>query len=178
MDNLTIPFYFKGSKINLLPLEKEDMPFVLKWINNEEINFYNGARFPVSLHEQNVWYEKNAGDKTKKKLVVCTNTGEKAGMATLFNIDHRNQNAEIGIYIDPAFQGKGYAKEAIGLLVNFAFNEFNLHKVYATILDFNVNSIKLFESAGFALEYIKKEAYYTVGKFSDVHVLSLFRKNN
>lgn len=176
MDNLKIPLYFKGSKIDLLPLEKEDMPQVLKWINNEEISFYNGARLPVSLHEQNAWYEKTAGDKSKKKLVVCSKNGEKAGLATLFNIDHRNQNAEIGVYIDPDYQGKGYAKESIGLLVNFTLNELNMHKIYAAILDFNVNSIKLFEAAGFKTEYIKKEAYYTGGKFSDVHVLSLFRK--
>ena len=176
MDNLKIPVYFKGSKIDLLPLVKEDMQLVQKWINNEEISFFNGARLPASLPEQYAWYEKTAGDKTKKKLVVCSKAGEKAGLASLFNIDHRNQSAETGVYIDPAYQGKGFAKEALGLLVDFAFNELNMHKLYATILDFNVNSIKLFEAAGFKPEYVKKEAYFTCGKFSDVHVLSVFRK--
>jgi RimJ/RimL family protein N-acetyltransferase len=97
-------------------------------------------------------------------------------MISLFNIDHRNQNAEIGIYVDTAYQGKGYAKEAINILVRFGFNELNMHKLYATILDFNVNSVKLFEAAGFSPEYIKKEVHYTDGRFCDVHVLSVFRK--
>ncbi len=177
MDNIkNIPVYFTGEKINLLPLEKEDMPFVMKWVNNEGISYYNGARFPVSLHEQNTWYEKTQNDKSKKKLIICNKEGVKAGMVSLFNIDLRNQNAEAGIYIDTAYQGKGYAKEALNIIVKFGFNELNMHKIYATILDFNMNSIKLFEAVGFKPEYIKKDVYYTNGKFCDVHVLSVFRK--
>jgi RimJ/RimL family protein N-acetyltransferase len=177
MDNIIkIPTYFTGEKINLVPLEREDMPFVMKWINNEGISFYNGARFPISLHEQNTWYERTQNDKSKKKLIICNKDGFKVGMISLFNIDHRNQNAEIGIYVDTAYQGKGYAKEAINILVRFGFNELNMHKLYATILDFNVNSVKLFEAAGFSPEYIKKEVHYTDGRFCDVHVLSVFRK--
>lgn len=179
MDNIkkTIPVYFKGSKVTLAALEKEDMPIVAKWINDEEINYYNGSRFPSSLDEQYSWFEKIKNDKTKKKLVIYTKADKKAGMVTLFNIDHRNQKAEIGVYISVEYQGKGLAKESLMLLVNYAFQELNMHKIYASILSFNTASIKLFESVGFKREYIKKEDVFTNGNFVDTEILSLFKRD-
>jgi RimJ/RimL family protein N-acetyltransferase len=179
MDNLkkTIPIYFRGSKVKLAALEKEDVPFVTKWINNEEINYYNGSRFPSSLDEQYTWYEKIKNDKTKKKLVIYTKENKRAGMVTLFNIDHRSQKAEIGVYISSEYQGKGYAKESLKLLVNFAFQELNMHKIFASILSFNTMSLKLFESVGFKREYTKREEAFTNGNFSDIEILSLFKRD-
>ncbi len=179
MDNIkkSIPIYFKGSKITLAALEKEDIPVVTKWINDEEISYYNGSRFPAGLDEQSSWFEKIRNDKTKKKLLVYTKDNEKAGMVTLFNIDHRNQKAEIGVYIASEYQNKGLAKESLKLLANYAFQELNMHKIYASIMSFNTMSIKLFESAGFKREYTKKEEVFTNGNFVDMEILSLYRRD-
>ena len=97
-------------------------------------------------------------------------------MVSLFNIDHKNQNAKIGVYIIPDYQRKGYAKEALILLLTFAFYELNMHKIYATIHDYNIPSIKLFESVGFHCEGADKEAVYSQGKFIDLHIYSIFRR--
>jgi diamine N-acetyltransferase len=179
MDNIkkTIPVYFKGSKVSLAALEKEDVPFVTKWINDEEINYYNGSRFPAGLDEQYSWFEKIKNDKTKKKLLIFTKSRERAGMITLFNIDHRNQKAEIGIYIATEYQNKGLAKESLKMLTNFAFQELNMHKIYASIMSINTVSVKLFESVGFKREYVKKEEVFTNGKFADVEILSIYKRN-
>jgi len=171
-----IPVYFRGNIVSILPMEKEDIPLVKNWINDEEISYNNGARLPVSIDEQTAWYEKTARDNTKKKLIICTKEGEKTGMVSLFNIDHKNQNAEVGIYVSGEHQGKGYAKEALSLVINFSFNELNMHKIYATIAEFNRNSIKLFESLGFAYECRKKEDRFSNGRFYDILLYTLFRK--
>ena len=173
----TVPIYFKGNKVFLLPMERNDIPLIQNWINDEEISYNNGARLPVSSDEQTAWYEKTAADNTKKKLIICTNDGEKTGMVSLFNIDHKNRNAEVGIYISGEHQGKGYAKEALRLIINFSFNELNMHKIYATIAEFNTNSIKLFESLGFICECRKKDDRFTNGKFYDVLSYTLFGKS-
>ena len=170
--------YFKGSKVHLKPFEREDLQLSLEWNNNEAINAYNGSRFPNSVLEQTEWYEKTQKDKTKKRLVICSNeTGGKAGMVSLFNINERHRNAEIGVYLSPEFQKKGFAKESLLLLAKFAFMELGLHKLYATIYFFNTDSVKLFESAGFKYEYTMKEEIYTNGRFEDIKVYSIFKKD-
>ncbi|MCX7877168.1 MAG: GNAT family N-acetyltransferase [Ignavibacteria bacterium] len=180
MSELKVPFnrYFRGEKISLKPFEKEDISLVASWNNNEDINSTMLSRFPVSIYEQEKWYEKTINDRSKKKLIIEINeSGEKAGMASLFNIDSKNLSAEVGVYLDPAYHGKGYAKEAIIMLSRFAFHELNMHKLYASVIEFNEASVKVFESAGFSKEYIKKEAVFTNGKFYDVQYLCLFKRD-
>jgi len=168
--------YFKGKNINLIAFEKYHIEMVASWINDERISFGNGPRFPISKYEQNIWYENICKDKTKKKLIISKEK-ENIGMISLFNIDHINKNSEIGIYIIPEYQGQGYAKESLYLLLKFVFYELNMHKVYASILDFNVLSIGLFESVGFTCEGTNKEATYSMGKFVDIKIYSLFKRN-
>jgi RimJ/RimL family protein N-acetyltransferase len=176
MDDLGAPAaYFTGERIDLVALEKGDLPRVASWINDERIGFFNGARFPVSLAEQEAWFEGTVRDRTKKKLVIRTREGELAGMVSLFNLDAKNQNAEVGVYVAPEFHRRGYAAEALRMLVRFAFAELNLHKVYCTIFSFNPGSVRLFESVGFRPDGVRRGHVYAAGGFHDVLCYAMFR---
>lgn len=148
MDHVTMSAvrYFTGERVSLVAFEREDVDLVRRWINDEEITHFFGSRFPVSVFEQTQWYEHVQRDATKKKLLVCNEKKEKVGMVSLIRIDQKNRNCEIGVYIDPAHQHKGYAREALTLLMRFAFRELNMHKIYANVLAFNPSSIALFRS--------------------------------
>jgi RimJ/RimL family protein N-acetyltransferase len=167
--------YFSGERVDLVAMERDDVSLVASWINDERISFFNGARFPVSLAEQANWYESTLKDRSKQKLVIRNKEGEKVGLVSLFHMDHVNQNAEIGIYVAPAFQRRGYAREALVLLMRFAFHGLNMHRLYCTILAFNVTSVKLFESVGFRREGVRREHSFSGGRFHDVLSLSLLR---
>jgi len=168
--------YFKGKKIDLIAFEKEHIEITKEWINNEGMTSYMGSRFPVSLYEQELWYENVEKDKTKKKLIIF-NKKEYVGMVSIFNIDYKNRNSEIGIYIVPDQQHKGYAQEAIKMILNFVFLELNMHKVYALIYKTNILSLSFFKLLGFKYESIDKEAIYSQGKFIDIEKYSIFKKD-
>lgn len=168
--------YFEGNVVGLVPFEEKHIPISREWINNEDITLYMGSRFPVGISEQKEWYKKCLKDKTKKKLIIENKHGKNVGMISLFNIDHKNQNTELGIYINSNDQGKGYAKESVKMLINFAFKELNMHKIYAFIYVGNKSSIKLFESLGFSCEYIDIDAVYSDGKFVSTCKYSIFKK--
>ena len=169
--------YFSDGRISLVPMEEGDVALVAGWINDERIGFFNGARFPVSLAEQTAWYRGVTGDRTKQKLLVVGPAGEKVGMVSLFGIDARNQNAEVGVYVSPDHQRQGYAAAALRLVLRFAFRELNLHRVHCAILGFNEASIRLFEGVGFREEGRRREHVYADGRFVDVVLLSIFRRD-
>ncbi len=169
--------YFRGQRADLVALEREDMPLLAQWINDERINIYNGARFPVSDAEQRAWYERLLEDRSKKKLIIQSKQGEKVGLVSLFNIDHTNQNAEIGVYIAPDHQRGGYASEALRMVIRFAFNEMNLQKVYCTILGFNTSAVRLVESVGFRPDGVRARHVFAGGTFVDVLNLAIFRED-
>ena len=58
---------------------------------------------------------------------------------------------EIGYTIAPAFQGRGYASEAVGALVAYAFDALGAHVVRAYASPENLPSIRVAEKAGLRL---------------------------
>jgi len=47
------------------------------------------------------------------------------------------------------YWGKGYATEAVRLLIKFAFEELDLLRIYAKIYEYNIGSMKVLEKTGF-----------------------------
>jgi UDP-4-amino-4,6-dideoxy-N-acetyl-beta-L-altrosamine N-acetyltransferase len=168
--------YFENNNVKIVAFEEKHIACVHHWINNEEINSNMGSRFPIGRDDQEKWYDSYKKDDTKKKLIIISNN-EEVGMVSLFDIDYKNQNSEIGVYIDPNNRHKSYAKDAIAMILNFAFNEMNMNKIYALIYDFNTSSIKLFKSLGFSYESTDKEAVYSKGDFIDIEKYSIFKRD-
>ena len=67
------------------------------------------------------------------------------GMIDLFDFNPQHKRAGIGIVIHPDFQQKGFASEALSLLIQYAFTHLQLHQLYANILTDNEKSLQLFE---------------------------------
>lgn len=74
----------------------------------------------------------------------------------------------MSIYIgDQKWQEKGYASDALQLLLNYGFWELRLHRIYAIIFEYNESSIKFFEKNSFKFEGRHREARFGDGKFHD-----------
>lgn len=82
-------------------------------------------------------------------------------------------NAEIGYWIGEPYWDKGYATEVVKLLLNVAFEELNLSRVYAHIFEFNKGSMRVLEKAGFHKEAIIKSSIIKEGKIFDEHLYSI-----
>jgi RimJ/RimL family protein N-acetyltransferase len=82
-------------------------------------------------------------------------------------------NAEIGYWIGEPYWGKGYATEAVRLLIKFAFEELDLLRIYAKIYAYNTGSMKVLEKTGFEKEAIIKSSIIKEGKVFDEHLYSI-----
>lgn len=96
------------------------------------------------------------------------------GAISLFQILWEDlQSAFIGYFLDRGHNGKGYATEAIKLIVDFAFNELNLHRIEAGVMPHNQASIRVLEKAGFHKEGIARKNVKINGKWEDHQVLAI-----
>ncbi|WP_165043390.1 GNAT family N-acetyltransferase [Dysgonomonas sp. ZJ709] len=82
-------------------------------------------------------------------------------------------NAEIGYWIGEPYWGKGFATEAVKLLLNVAFNKLGLLRVYAYIFEYNSASMRVLEKSGFKKEAIIKSSIIKEGKIFDEHLYSI-----
>lgn len=85
-------------------------------------------------------------------------------------------NAEIGYWIGEPYWRKGYATEAVKLLVNYAFHELDLLRVYAHIFEYNIGSMNVLEKTGFEKEAIIKSSIIKKGEIFDEHLYSIRKK--
>ena len=83
--------------------------------------------------------------------------------------------AEIGYMLNPVQWNKGIMKEALRKVVEYGFNELNLHSIEAHINPDNEASATILTSTGFVKEAHFKEDFFYKGVFRDTVVYSRLR---
>lgn len=77
------------------------------------------------------------------------------------------QNAFVGYSIDKGEQGKGYMKEALNLVLDYAFDDMELHRIEAGTLVDNKRSQSVLLGCGFKEIGISEKYLYINGKWRD-----------
>ncbi|MCU0371597.1 MAG: GNAT family N-acetyltransferase [Bacteroidales bacterium] len=99
------------------------------------------------------------------------------GTIDLFDFDPTHSRAGVGILITKEEQGKGYASEALDLLIEYAFSTLQLHQLYCQVTSSNLISLNLFTKHGFEIIGLKKEWLRINNDWMDVYFLQLINKN-
>jgi RimJ/RimL family protein N-acetyltransferase len=89
------------------------------------------------------------------------------GDIALFKLHERTRWGEIAITISPEYWGNGYATAASKLLVAHAFDERNLHRLQARVIETNDASRRIWEKLGFELEGRLRENQFDGGEYVD-----------
>jgi diamine N-acetyltransferase len=149
-------------KIALRPLEKSDFDF-LKKIENNTDNWQFGSERKEYSDEQLSDYIANAKIDIKVakqyRFVIDLNSTP-IGFIDLF--DYKTNSAGVGVIIAENYRNKGFAKQALYLLSDYAFTTINLFKLHCAIAKDNLESIKLFTSCGFKLERQEEDLQYFI----------------
>ncbi|MEH7440256.1 GNAT family protein [Neobacillus drentensis] len=96
------------------------------------------------------------------------------GTINLFHVMRGSlQSAFIGYFLDKSHNGRGYTTEAAKLIVDYGFNELNLHRIEAGVMPHNIGSIRVLEKAGFHKEGIAVKNVKINGKWEDHQVLAI-----
>lgn len=167
-----------GKLIDLYPLEKIDLLTNLKWANNMElINLTGIPKFPKTIVELENWYNQTVLSPNNKFFAIKTKQGEYIGNVELNALDWVNRSVEIGMLIgEQQFWGKGIGKEIVKLLLNYLFKELNLHRIYLEVIAYNERAVNLYKKCGFREEGRLREAYYANGKYWDIILMAMLKK--
>lgn len=168
----------KGTTVYLRALEPEDLDFVFCIENNEEIWEVSNTQTPYSRFLIRQYLENAHQDIYEAKqlrLAICKKDSfEAIGLIDLFDFDPKNHRAGIGIVIqNPQERNKGVGAEALDLLIQYAFQQLNLHQLYANIGSNNEISLKLFTKFGFQKIGVKKDWNFLNGKYHDEEIYQL-----
>jgi len=161
-------------KLQLQPLEKEDLAFVYHMqINPDVSNYWCQEPYTTMAKIEQSYLASQEGNSHRE--FILTQKNEKIGFLALYDIDNRHRHAEFSIIIDPNHQGKGYAEQASRLLIDYGFNQLNLHKLYLHVLKHNEKAIHIYKKIGFQHEGELKQHYFVDGHYYDGYMMGLLR---
>ena len=172
------PTIRKGERVRLVPLTEEDVDWLWRTVNRREIWIWMGRYGVLSLEDERQFVQRALSDKDRPHLLILNEKGERVGVVGVNEYDRYNGRAEVGYWISPEHQGKGYATEALELFLDLLFRELNYRKVYAPTFASNEASWRVLEKTGFKREgRLRKHSYNpATGRYDDDLVYGLLRR--
>jgi RimJ/RimL family protein N-acetyltransferase len=165
-----------GKRLRLRAIERSDIPTFVRWLNDPEVIQHLLLYLPISQAQEESWFEAQLKDQDRRILGIETLDGKLIGNIALENINWKDRNAELGIVIgEKEYWGTGYGTEAIITLLDFAFSQMNLHRVYLRVFEDNQRALHCYEKCGFKPEGRLREAHFANGKYKDELVMGILR---
>lgn len=167
----------RGEKIYLRALEPEDAELIFKWENDPDNWKVSNTLLPFSRHliKQYVNTAQDVYVSRQARFIIETLDKTPVGAIDLFDFEPLHLRAGVGILIaEAANRNKGYASEALSLLVNYSFKHLQLQSLFCNILDDNEESKHLFTKAGFQIKGIKERWHKTPTGMKNELFLQLF----
>lgn len=170
---------WQGERVRLRSVEPEDWRHHFAWDQGtEDARHSYFIPFPNSMERAKRWAQEQAerdpqGDDVR--LQIETRDGVFVGTINTVATDRRTGTFSYGLAILPQHRRKGYASEAIRLLVAYFFDELRYQKCTVQVYSFNTASIQLHERLGFHQEGHLRRMIYTGGAFHDTLYFGITR---
>lgn len=170
-----------GQNIYLRALEPEDLEFIYAIENDENIWEVSNTITPYSKFLIRQYLENAHQDIYEAKqlrLAICKKDNATAiGLIDLFDFDVKNKRGGVGIIIQNEIdRNSGFGKEALKLVIDYAFEHLQMHQLYANIGTENKASLSLFTTFGFEKIGVKKDWNFIGDTFQDEAVFQLIKK--
>ena|ERR1035438_4319237 len=171
-----------GQNIHLRMPEPSDVSILYQWENDLSVWRVSTTVVPFSRFQMEQYIINSQHDIYSDRqlrlmidLVSAQDPNKTIGCIDLFDFDPLNRRAGVGILIVQEERAKGYASEALGLLIRYCFDIIQLHQLYCNISSRNDPSISLFTKSGFIQCGIKKEWRIIESKWTDEIMFQLIK---
>lgn len=170
----------QGTKVLLRAFRREDLQRRWEFDNNPAFHLliHDDPWEPVSLERATARFEASLGDAEHDGPHFAIEAdGKYIGHCLLYGFDHTAHTCMLGIGIgDSDYQGRGYGREALRLLLDYAFRLRNVRKVSLTVSGDNERAIRAYRACGFVEEGRLRQHVWGKGAYLDIVCMGLLRR--
>lgn len=168
-----------GERVTLRPLGDHDLPALLEIFGDREVMRFWSSPPIAGADGARALLDDIRGHFQAGTLfqwgIARADDDAIVGTTTIFHVDREHRRGEIGFALGRAHWGRGYASDAVTLLIRFAFEQLELHRLEADPDPQNLASIKVLEKQGFKHEGLLRERYFLDGAPQDAAYYGLLR---
>ena len=171
----------KGKKVGLRAVEKSDLEILRDWRNNPDFRKNFREVRELNLSDQINWYESSCVSNPNNFMFVIVDikSNELIGAAGLLYINWIIRSADFSFYIGKEkkyIDKDGYAEDATKLLIDYAFNNLNLNKIWMELYEFDNKKINFFtKKFKFKQDGILRDNCFENGNYHNSVIISLIK---
>ncbi len=141
-------------EFKIRPWNKSDIDSLVKYANNWNVakNMTDKFPFPYSESDGIAFIEFATKDNPIHIFTIDINGQAVGGIGIHLQDDIHRRNAELGYWLAEPFWGKGIISSAVKQAIDYAFDTFDIDRVFARPFGTNLASQKVLEKNGFVLE--------------------------
>ncbi len=168
----------KGLNVLLRPITVEDLPALAAMYSDLELALLAENRPPIprpleSLKQRHEEYSKSFRDYTWFAIEA---DGVFIGECNLRDFTEAGRTCELGISIgNREYWGHGYGREAIQLLLDYAFRIRNMNRVWLSTNSGNTRAQRACLACGFKEEGRLRDHVWVAGKYEDTVLMGILR---
>lgn len=152
--------------VRIRPLKEQDAYTSVKWRNDPEVFKFTGNIYnhEITIDNELEWIRKVTANPTDYRCAILV---DEVYVGNIYLTDIKEGTAHFHIFIgDKSYWGKGVAKRASLLILEYAFNVLNIKEVLLRVRNVNTNAYNLYLRLGF--KDVKVDGIWTLMKLSNL----------
>jgi RimJ/RimL family protein N-acetyltransferase len=168
-----------GEKVTLRSIAREDLGRLCEFNNDLDVELAGGGDPPIpqSLARLQAEFDQDAakGGRDGARFVIVADR-HVIGQCGLSDFDAFNRTCELGITIgDKAYWGRGYGRDTVRVLLDYAFRLRNMRKVWLRVWGNNERAIRSYLACGFVEEGRLRSHVWSAGEYVDLVHMGVLR---
>ncbi len=159
--------------------EINDQIALIKYANNDKIskNLRDSFPYPYTEKEALAWITAATNQNPELNFAIANSDELIGGIGLMFQPDVYRFSAEIGYWLAEPFWGKGIASLTLVALSKYAFEQYQLNRIFAGVFQGNRASMRVLEKSGFKLEGRLRKSVYKENRFKDQLMYSILKED-
>jgi len=170
---------FRGKLVRLAPSTRDDAEVFARWSQDADYLRNLDTDYARPFSTESYIERFNPGRESPNSVVFHLRTLEDDRLIGFVAIDTIEWNNQVGLLAigigEPDYRGRGYGADALRLILRYAFDELNLHRVGLDVIANNAQAIQAYERVGFKQEGIQRDAVLRDGQRYGLMVMGILR---
>lgn len=161
----------------LRPWREGDEESLIRHASNR--NIWNNVRdffpYPYTPRDANSWIRSNKSYQQPNNFAVEVDGQAVGNIGFTVKDDIYRFNAEIGYWVGEPYWGRRIMTEALPIMTTYIFRNFQVNRIFACVLEGNVASMRVLETAGYVREAIQRKAAVKNNQYLDEYIFAILR---